>query len=216
MGASAARRTSRLASAIRSIHAAPAPGRLEIEQGVVGGAPERVARRHPARQALQVPERRRQHHEPRQGRRHPAPDRRVVRVRAIAVVPVLVDRGVPGAERPGPHEHGRAGIPARGQERLHRVRVAQERRGRGGRPRLQEHPAPLAEREPEGRAGADLDEVDARDAGATHRGAAVLVDARRDRRRVVRAEDRAREEAVLRVAQGTKDRRRQGLAHRHR
>ena len=62
--------------------------------------------------------------------------------------------------------------------------------------------APIAEREPEGRPGADLDEVDACNAGAARDRATVLVDARQDRGPIIRAEDQAREEAVLRVAQG--------------
>ena len=93
------------------------------------------------------------------------------------------------AERLGSHQHAGAGKPPGGQERLHRVRVPQERRGRRRRPRLQEHAAPVGKCEPKGRADAELKGVHAREAVAAHERAAVLVDTRRDRVPVVCAED---------------------------
>ena len=198
-GPSAARRTFRsLPRSARSTR--PLPGRREIEQGIVGGTPEAVGR-HPAWQSGQVPERCR--HATRCARAVAIARRSEGRSRS----PARPRPGIRGARR-GPRRT--AEVPrappdreaSGGEERLHRVRVAQECHGRRGRPRLQEHAAPLVQREPEGRPDADHDAIDAVDAGATQGCTAVHVDAREDRGRVVCAEDRAREQAVVRVAQG--------------
>ena len=110
-GPAAANMISRLAAAIWSIHAAPVPGRLEVEERIVGGRPERVARHRSRGRPCRCRSGAVSRHEPRQRRCHAGRTGGSFASARLAVVPVLLDRGVAGAERLGSDQHARTRKP---------------------------------------------------------------------------------------------------------